>query len=46
MHDIQAVGARLLGEPIGELGVWWVGPVAMARPGVRNQSMVVVPSLP
>jgi hypothetical protein len=35
------------GEPVGELGVRRAGLVAMVRPGVRNQSVVVVvPSLP
>jgi hypothetical protein len=35
------------GEPGGELGVQRLaGPVAMVKPGVRNQSVVVVPSLP
>jgi hypothetical protein len=44
VHDIRV--ARPPGEPVGELRVLRVGPVATASPGVRNQSVAVVPSLP
>jgi hypothetical protein len=36
IRGVQDAHARLLGEPIGELGVWWASPIAMAKPGVRN----------
>jgi hypothetical protein len=33
---VQAARAHAPGEPVGELGVRWAGPIAMAKPGPRN----------
>jgi hypothetical protein len=45
-HGVQIACPRAPGDPIGELGVQRIGHIAIASPGERNQSMVVVPSLP
>jgi hypothetical protein len=45
-YGIDVAGPCPPSELVGELGIRHAGPVATTRPGVRNQSVVVVPSLP